>query len=109
MTQDEARELVEGEHFKGGEVVIDGKDFRDCVFENCVLVYNGGPAARWINCEKRGGGGFRFDAYALNVTNAMMYIYHQYPGGNAVMERMFATIRKGPENQDSNGQNEGIG
>ena len=38
--------------FHGGEVFIDGKDFRNCIFTDCTLVYAGGDV-RFFKCGVR--------------------------------------------------------
>lgn len=31
--------------------VLDGNDFKNCVFENCTLIYQGGMLPSLINCK----------------------------------------------------------
>jgi len=37
--------------FNGGEVVVDDKQFTNCVFNGVVLVYEGGPLPRFVDCQ----------------------------------------------------------
>jgi hypothetical protein len=47
---------VVGQTFKNTTVALDGKSFRSCRFENCHIVYRGGPARCswcWIGPGRR--------------------------------------------------------
>lgn len=41
-------EIIEGRKEKNTTVILDGKSFVSCSFENCTLVYHGGETA-WVD------------------------------------------------------------
>jgi len=43
-------EVIEGREFLGGRVVLDNRQFHQCAFRRCVLIYAGGPFAL-SDCE----------------------------------------------------------
>jgi len=49
-----------GHTYSNTEVTLDGRDFQDCTFNNCVLVYNGGEAAvhgcKFFGCKLQPAG-----------------------------------------------------
>lgn len=43
-------EKVKDERFDRTEVILDGKEFADCSFENCMMVYSGDADCAFARC-----------------------------------------------------------
>ena len=44
-------EKIQGEKFDRTEVIVDGKEFAECSFENCMMVYGGSAGAAFLRCS----------------------------------------------------------
>jgi hypothetical protein len=65
--------------FQNKTEVLDGREFVDCEFVNCTVVYRGGTLPMWTNCrfdECR----FQFEDSADRTLNFLKMMYHSCPG-----------------------------
>ena len=74
--------VVVGHHFQGETVKVDGNDFDQCTFTNCVFWWHGGPF-NMINC--RFDGDTRFETKSSTITLAVDFLK-----GLGFLERRFA-------------------
>jgi len=80
--------------FKNEEVRLDGNTFLGCAFDNCNMVYGGGPPPTMIDCSLNGVT-WSFTEAASNSVRFMRAIYHGMgEGGKKVIEQTFANIRE---------------
>lgn len=75
---------------RGETIVIDGKAFRNTVFESCIFIYRGGERTSFEGCVFQAPE-FRFEGAASNTLAFMRALYH---GGAAqLIEYTFDDIR----------------
>lgn len=80
--------------FKNEEIRLDGNTFLGCSFDNCMMVYGGGPPPSMIDCSLNGVK-WSFTEAASNTIQFMSAIYHGMgEGGKKVIEETFTNIRK---------------
>jgi hypothetical protein len=80
--------------FKNDEVRLDGNAFVGCSFNNCVLVYGGGPLPVMINNSLKDVR-WDFREAASNTIQFMTAIYHGMgEGGRQLVEQTIENIRK---------------
>jgi hypothetical protein len=76
------------------EEIIDGKSYTKCVFNNCTLVYKGGPFPAFDSCQLNNCSWVFQDA-ADRTVNFMRAIYHGMgEGGQELIEQTFENIRR---------------
>ena len=83
---------IEKQQFKNQAVVLDGKEFIDCIFENCVLHYGGSAPyganrTKWINC------GFQFINASAQTLQVMTALYAQGGEFRAIVENVIKEIQ----------------
>lgn len=44
-------ETIENTTFQGEAIMVDGKQFKSCLFEECTLVFAGGELPEFQNCQ----------------------------------------------------------
>jgi len=70
-------DIVEGKKEKATTIVLDGKSFINCEFEDCTLVYHGGETA-WVNTSIRRCN-VQLIGAASNTANALRGLGWQAP------------------------------
>lgn len=83
-----------GGHFKNQMITLDFLSFRDCVFEECTIVFNGFGAISLIGCEFRNCA-YEMGGAAANTIDFLTSMYHGVEGGKELIELTFANIRNG--------------
>lgn len=83
---------VQDQQFVGERVVLDGKHFEDCRFENCDLVYKGGVPPHFVRTDFAAPR-FVFEDAAQNTVQLMSAIYNGID--ERIIEKTFDEIRKG--------------
>jgi hypothetical protein len=86
------RTHVLNQHFTEERVVLDGKHFEDCTFENCDLVYRGGVPPNFIRSDFAAPR-FVFEEAAQSTVQFMSAIYNGIDG--RIIEKTFDEIRAG--------------
>lgn len=82
----------EGKSFRGGSITVDGRQFVNCQFADCQMVYEGGlpPAlvgCSFTNCQ------WAFSSAAINTLG---FLSGLYAGGfDGLVENTFHAVRKG--------------
>jgi len=89
---DPEREQVLNQQFVGERVVLDGKHFEDCRFENCDLVYKGGVPPNFVRTDFAAPR-FVFEEAAQNTVQLMSAIHNGID--ERIIEKTFDEIRKG--------------
>jgi hypothetical protein len=89
---DPERTEVLDRHFTGERVVLDGKHFEDCMFENCDLVYRGGVPPNFIRSDFAAPR-FVFEDAAQSTVQFMSAIYNGID--ERIIEKTFDEIRAG--------------
>lgn len=87
-------QVVSKQTFINQEIHVENKQFVDCVFRGCTLVYNGGTPSfirtgffetRWV-----------FDGPAQNTISLLKALYHGAGDhGRSLVEGTFANIKRG--------------
>lgn len=80
--------LHDKEVFKDMRVVLDGGQFENCMFEDCELVYGGGPLA--FNKNLVNNSTFSFDESAARTVNFLKGLYRDAP---SIVEATIKEIR----------------
>jgi hypothetical protein len=70
-------------------VVLDGEHFADCEFQDCRLVYSGGPAPTFANCRFNNCE-WKLDDAAARTLEHLKTIWAQ--GGKAPVQAMIKDI-----------------
>ncbi|MFN0198296.1 MAG: HNH endonuclease [Planctomycetaceae bacterium] len=87
------------ETFKKQSIVVDGKKFTNCTFEQCRLVYKGGELPAFSGCNLPSCH-WVFDESAANTIRMLHYIYHGFNGGHdwgkRTLEQLFEDVRQSP-------------
>lgn len=78
------------EEFTNVTVPLDGEEFRDCTFRNCLFVYRGGPPPTLDNCSFYGFT-MGFDGAAGQTLKLLWQLYHG--GFQSVIESTLNNIR----------------
>lgn len=86
------RTQILNQHFTGERVVLDGKHFEDCTFENCDLVYRGGVPPNFIRSDFAAPR-FVFEGAAQSTVQFMSAIYNGID--ERIIEKTFDEIRSG--------------
>jgi hypothetical protein len=89
---DPERTEVLDQHFAGERVMLDGKHFEDCMFENCDLVYRGGVPPNFIRSDFAAPR-FVFEDAAQSTVQFMSAIYNGID--ERIIEKTFDEIRAG--------------
>lgn len=83
--------------YHGTTVPVDGQDFRNCVFQNCRILYSGGAMPSIVGCNFSNCQ-FDFDGAARRT---LVYLYNIYHGlgehGKTHIEAIFNAIRQPPQ------------
>lgn len=83
--------VIQGKQYNGDTITIDNINYKDCVFLNCNLVFNGGPVGleycQFDNCK------WSFSGHAATTLAFLSKIYSQ--GSQMLVEQTFDNIRKG--------------
>jgi hypothetical protein len=77
--------------FSKQRIGIDGKQFQECVFEGCSLVYSGGLPPTFDKCEFNQTR-WEFEGEARNTLLFMTTLYRD-PGLRSVIEQTLDNIR----------------
>lgn len=64
-------EFVNNQKFRGQKIVIDNRQFENCVFENCNFLYSGGHFA-FANCTIEGSTQFSPTGAAYRTINLFL-------------------------------------
>ena len=89
--------LVENKTFEDQTVEIDGKEFKGCVFKNCLIQFNGKAQMGLSNCQFHGCSLGMSGAAGLTV-GYLKAIYHGLGDwGSENVEILFDEIRKPPQ------------
>ena|SRR4028118_786046 len=81
--------------FANEEVRVDGSHFTNCRFENCTLIYGGGPLPSLEHCGFYDSQWSFADA-AMNTLHFLSAMYHGFgEGGQQLIEHTFENIRRG--------------
>lgn len=79
--------------FNGVRVELDNKEFTDCTFVNCLLIYAGGAPPSLVRC-RFDNSGFEFTGAAANSLAFLSAIYHGFgEAGQVIVENTFDAIR----------------
>ncbi|MEF8796295.1 MAG: hypothetical protein V5A48_07580 [Salinivenus sp.] len=89
---DPTREQIINQRFLGERIVLDGKHFEDCRFENCDLVYKGGVPPNFVRSEFAAPR-FVFEDAAQSTVQFMSAIYNGID--ERIIEKTFDEIRAG--------------
>jgi hypothetical protein len=86
----------EGRSFQGERVLIEGNEYIDCRFENCVMVFSGGDEKSLISrCGFGSGVMWTFEGPAQRTIQFLAAMYHGIgAGGREQVEEIFAAIRR---------------
>ena len=88
--------------YRNERVELDGGSFVNCSFEECEMVYSGGPPPRMEGC-RISGGSWSFAGAAANTVAFMHGLYHGLgEGGRHLIERAFDDIRRPPGQPNAN-------
>lgn len=84
------RRKVSGSVFAGGDIEIDNTDWDDNVFNQCVMVYRGGPLPfmsnnRFVDCK------WRFEDGAARTIGLLQSLHRE--GFTDLTEFVISTIR----------------
>jgi len=85
-------EEVREQNFVGDRSILDGKQFTDCAFDSCTLVYQGGLPPHFVRCDFAAPR-FAFEGAAQNTVQLMSAIYNGID--ERIIEKTFDEIRKG--------------
>jgi len=80
--------------FRNAIQKLDAIEFEDCVFENCTLVYEGGPPPNLVGC-KFVNSTFRFDGAARNTVDFLRGIKDPKSGLSVVFDMAFGGVASG--------------
>lgn len=84
---------LEKQTLSNQEVRLDGNEFLGCHFENCTMVYGGGPPPTLNSCSFVNVK-WSFSDAASNTVNFMTALYHGAgEGGRKLIEQTFENIR----------------
>ena len=83
-------ETITGRNFSEQEVKLDGREFVNCTFDRCKLIYGGG-APFFIGGNEISGCNFEFTGAALNTLNTLRMLHHS--GMGEVVEAVMAGVR----------------
>jgi hypothetical protein len=78
--------------YKNTIEAVDGNEYINCKFNNCVIVYSGGPLPVLRDCSFHHCN-WRFDAAAHRTLQYMSQLYNA--GGKPFIEECFDHIRLG--------------
>jgi len=84
--------LFQKKTFKDEEVLVDGNQFIECEFRNCVLQYGGGGGGVVLTSCQFDGCRWAFIRAAGDTVSFMKDLYHG--GWKDVIERTFEDIRR---------------
>lgn len=89
---DSEREQILNQQYVGERIVLDGKHFEDCRFENCDLVYRGGVPPNFVRTDFAAPR-FVFEDAAQSTVQFMSAIYNGID--ERIIEKTFDQIRQG--------------
>ena len=78
--------------FADQEIHVDGNEYHDCRFDNCVLVYSGGQLPKITGCSFARPK-WRFSGAAADTLLLMSQLYHG--GFQPIIEKTLQNIREG--------------
>lgn len=81
--------LISHSEIKNTVQKLDGIEFRSCTFENCTLVYEGGPPPSLRDCTFINSV-FRFDGAARNTVDFLKAIRDPRSGLSVVFDSAFS-------------------
>ncbi len=85
---------AKGKSFANASEVLDGNEYENCTFENCQLLYRGGPIPRVVGCQFNNCQ-WRFEDAAERTLLFMRQLYHGMgAGGKQLMEATINIIRQ---------------
>jgi len=70
-------EVIRNVEFQGGRVVLDNRQFHQCTFRGCALIYAGGPFA-FSDCEVTPGCGLSLTGGAARGLTLWKLIQEQH-------------------------------
>jgi hypothetical protein len=93
---------IDGQLFKDSTEVLDGRQFTNCEFRNCTVVYRGGTLPAMNGCHFQDCH-WQFEDAAERTMVFMRVLYHGMgEGGKRMVEAAFAQTRQpisaGPAN-----------
>jgi hypothetical protein len=65
-----------GKSFGTEELLVDGRQFTDCTFEQSIIIYSGGAMPVFENC-KFTGVEFRFQGSAMSTITTLQWLISQ--------------------------------
>jgi hypothetical protein len=83
---------IEGQRFLNQTIVLDGKEYLDCEFANCKLIYSGGEVPKLHRCSFAQCQ-WQLDEAAKRTIQFLRGIYHSGPGGRELVEETLKSIR----------------
>ena len=87
-------EKVKGTTFDKQNVVVDGKEFEDCTFRQCTLIYKGGDLPQLLRCNIAGTCDWQFQEAAGRTLLFISKLYHG--GAKAYIEGFIQGLMSQP-------------
>ena len=82
------------EKFVDMQEVVDGKDYANCTFERCRIIYRGGPVPSIVGCTFRDCG-WQFEEAAERTLLFLRLLYHGLgPAGGELVESALRQVRE---------------
>jgi hypothetical protein len=86
----------EGRDFRNQRVIVEGNEYVNCTFEDCVMVISGAEGKSAMLGNRFGSGiTWTFDGAAGRTLEFLTALYHGFGDhGREQVEEIFATIRR---------------
>ena len=85
--------IINGDTYINQKIVLDGKSFRDCIFQNCILIYGGGQLSMVGN--KLFGVKWEFVDAAARTLGLISSFYQSGDSSKIFVEELLSTFGKG--------------
>src|SRR5690349_5267635 len=81
-----------GNNYKRSSVNVDGKQFENCTFEDCKLVYSGGEPPSFVNCTFTANLDLVFDGAAGNTVQFLKVMASPKSGMQSLVAQIFPAL-----------------
>jgi len=86
-------ETIEGQKFANETISVEGKSFRNCVFQSCTLTFQGGEMPDMAQCELFDTA-WDLKGAAVTTLNFLSWL-HVQTGGREIVEPIIDGIKRG--------------
>jgi hypothetical protein len=86
------REKIAGRRFEDEKIVLDGAEYADCTFKDCLIVITGKDQVRVTNCTFVGATKLKFEGPAFNTVEVLSALYTD-PAFQSIIEKVITDIR----------------